>query len=512
MTRSRCTSLRTAAIPSALTTCVIARGRTAKPPFGNAANAVVKSSGVTTPDPSDSDGTSGRSRRPTSDARRSTGREPIACWSSGGGAVVRLDHRLADRQRVRRLAARVARRPLLRPLRLDVRQTGQHRHRRVAVLERGREEKRLERGAGLAPAARRAVELRLPEVASADQRQHVAGRRIDRHERRLQLRAAEPAKPVGDRPLGRLLQRRHERRLHLPVGRMVAAELVAELLAQVLLGVAAARIDGARVRPDPDARAPRRPLLLGRDEAFLPHPREHDVAAFERAVEVRPRRQRRRRARQAGDQRRLRQRQRLRRTSEQVPRHRLDAVDAGAQVDPVQVQLEDLVLRELRVDVEREHRLADLAAVGFLVRQEERARELLRQRAGPLRRPGREVPDHRAPERDRIDAEVAVEAMVLDRDERVPQVFRDLGERHVVPVLVQAEPPLAVRREEPGVADAAAQLVHDVGLPHQPGEADGADEHERDEEPGSDPVAKRAAHSAAPGRPRRAWSQKESTV
>ena len=34
----------------------------------------------------------------------------------------------------------------------------------------------------------------------------------------------------------------------------------------------------------------------------------------------------------------------LRRPTEQVPRHRLDAVDARAQVDAVQIQLEDLLL------------------------------------------------------------------------------------------------------------------------------------------------------------------------
>ncbi len=61
---------------------MIARGATARPPFGNAANAAVRSSGVTSPVPSDSDGTSGMSRRPTSDASRSTGREPTRCCSA----------------------------------------------------------------------------------------------------------------------------------------------------------------------------------------------------------------------------------------------------------------------------------------------------------------------------------------------------------------------------------------------------------------------------------------------
>ena len=58
------------------------RGRTASPPLGNTAKAAVMSSGVTTPVPSESEGTSGRSRRPTSEASRSTGREPTRCCSA----------------------------------------------------------------------------------------------------------------------------------------------------------------------------------------------------------------------------------------------------------------------------------------------------------------------------------------------------------------------------------------------------------------------------------------------
>ena len=61
--------------------------------------------------------------------------------------------------------------------------------------------------------------------------------------------------------------------------------------------------------------------------------------------------------------------------------HRLDAVDAGAEIDAIQVELEDLVLGELRFEEQRDAGLLDLAAVGPDVRQEQRSRELLRQRA-----------------------------------------------------------------------------------------------------------------------------------
>ena len=137
----------------------------------------------------------------------------------------------------------------------------EHRHRREAVLERGRKEERLERRSGLPPAADGAIELRLPEIAAADEREDVAGARIDGDERRLQLRLVEPAQPVRHGALGRVLQLRHERRAHLPVRRMIAAELVAELLAQELLRVAAARIGRAWVTAQcgSASRAPRAP-------------------------------------------------------------------------------------------------------------------------------------------------------------------------------------------------------------------------------------------------------------
>ena len=194
------------------------------------------------------------------------------------------------------------------------------------------------------------------------------------------------------------------------------------------------------------------------------------MAALERAVVVRPRRERRRRPNQPGDERRLRQRQRARRLAEQMLRHRLDAVHAGAQIDAVQIQLEDLVLRELRLDQQRDARFLDLAAVGAHVRQKQRARELLRERAAALEppRPGARRCTTARANADRIDAGMMVEAAVLDRDDRVLQVGRDLGERHVVPLFVEPEPRLAVRAVEHRVADAARQAMHGHGVARQP--------------------------------------------
>ena len=81
----------------------------------------------------------------------------------------------------------------------------------------------------------------------------------------------------------------------------------------------------------------------------------------------------------------------FRRLAEHALRHRLDAVDAGAEIDAIEVQLEDLLLAELRLDQEREHRFARLAAVALAIREKQRARQLLRDACC---RPAR-VPDAR---------------------------------------------------------------------------------------------------------------------
>ena len=76
------------------------RGAREPPPAGNIVYAAVKSSGVTRPVPSASDGTSGRSRSPASDARRRTRLRRHALLEIRGRGVVRFEERGAQRQRV----------------------------------------------------------------------------------------------------------------------------------------------------------------------------------------------------------------------------------------------------------------------------------------------------------------------------------------------------------------------------------------------------------------------------
>src|SRR5688572_1615289 len=66
------------------------------------------------------------------------------------------------------------------------------------------------------------------------------------------------------------------------------------------------------------------------------------------------------------------------------------------------------------------------------------------------------------------------EAMILDRHEGVLEMDGHGGDRDVVPLLVESEPALAVGAVEPGVADAARQLIDGVALRCEPAERGGS--------------------------------------
>ena len=109
--------------------------------------------------------------------------------------------------------------------------------------------------------------------------------------------------------------------------------------------------------------------------------------------------------------------------------HRL--ASAVAEVDVVEVDLQDLVLRHARVEQDCQRNLHELAAPRPLLREESRLHDLLVDRAAALGDAARaEVEPERAGHADRIDADVMVEPHVLGGDERVRHEARQRRERH----------------------------------------------------------------------------------
>ncbi len=124
---------------------------------------------------------------------------------------------------------------------------------------------------------------------------------------------------------------------------------------------------------------------------------------------------------------------------EEAPRRGVDAIAAAAEIDLVQIKLEDLVLREFPFERHRQDHLAQLARPGVAVREKDVARQLLGDRRGTLEAAAGAAVLHRddrgARHADGVDAGVIAETPVLDRDHRVLHHLRRFPERQPAPVI-----------------------------------------------------------------------------
>src|SRR5687768_17681099 len=101
-----------------------------------------------------------------------------------------------------------------------------------------------------------------------------------------------------------------------------------------------------------------------------------------------------------------------------------------AELDAVQVLLEDLLLREMPLEAERPERLADLRAPPALAGPEQ-PRELHRdRRCARDDAPAPEVVAGRARDGERIDTVMLPEPHVLHRDEGEQEIGIHLGQRN----------------------------------------------------------------------------------
>ena len=329
--------------------------------------------------------------------------------------------------------------PALRRLdrRIEVRDEGR---RRVSGLDGGRVHERLERRARLAPGLPGPVEGTGGEVASAHQRPHLAGLWIQRDERGLQRGSGGCRRALAaacrlprldllqralDLGLSGLLHRQIEGRVHHEAAFVHArvAEPLDQLEADGLLEVLTVRLGPPERVLEHDGLAHRLLVLVGGDDAGVPHDHEHDVSARGGARQVDGRRVGGRRLHQSGQQRRLGQGEVGRRLAEVAQRRRFHPVQAGAEIHLVEVELQDLVLREFRLEATGQHQLLELACVGLFRGQEAVARQLLSQRAGPLS-PATlpKVADGCSGHPDQVDALVVVEALVLDGHDGADQM------------------------------------------------------------------------------------------
>ena len=119
------------------------------------------------------------------------------------------------------------------------------------------------------------------------------------------------------------------------------------------------------------------------------------------------------------------QRHVARRLAEIALRRGFDAVGAGAEIDAVEIEIEDLVLGIFALEPERQDHLLQLALHGALLGQEQVLGELLRDGRAALRHAAmQDIRRGRAGDAEHIDAPMRIEAPVLDRQKRLRQERR----------------------------------------------------------------------------------------
>ena len=296
-------------------------------------------------------------------------------------------------------------------------------------------------------------------------------------------------------PLQLFLRRRLQSGIESrPDPQRLVVEAVAELLLQLAPHLlheigrdAVFARSRARLSHDPERRLARRSRLIGDDPLLLRHQAQDQIAALAGLPWVAPRVIEAGRFRQPGQERSLGQREPARGHSEIVAGGRLDAARAVAEVDVVQIQLEDLVLAEPVLDLvghpDLEQLAAERALAGGDALRKGVARELHRQRARSFFvTPGLQVREQGADDPAQVDGAVLVEALVLGGEEGLRHVARKRPQRHdlarhgsevgelaAAPVEQDRRTSWLVRREAPDVGAAG-----DAAAP--PG---GAHEHER---------------------------------
>ena len=213
----------------------------------------------------------------------------------------------------------------------------------------------------------------------------------------------------------------------------VAADFLGEIFAgEDVRGVAAAG-DGQRIL----ARLVGVGLL---DPAVFQQAIDHVIAALDGAVAVAHRMQRRRRLRQRREIGRFRDREFVHRLVEIDQRGGGDAVGAEAEIDFVEIELEDLVLRIGALDPHRQQGFLDLAGERHFVGQQEVLGDLLGDGGGALRSAVGAVilrVEHRGARHAReVDAAMLVEVLVLGGEERVDDHLRHRLDRQIQPALL----------------------------------------------------------------------------
>ena len=222
------------------------------------------------------------------------------------------------------------------------------------------------------------------------------------------------------------------------------------------------------------------------EPAAIVHHAQDVQRARPRGRGIAPRVVARRLLRQGRQKRRFRRRQRRRRPAEVRLRRALRALNLIAVRREVQIEREDLVLRQPMFEPQRDDRLIDLGRPpaprpGPGLTRQQQLGDLLRDRRSALDdAPALQIVHGRAHERDRIEPDMRAEAHVFGRERRERQRPRQLAGRDRLAALPARRPhlrqPLAVpiddHRRRPLIVIEQARRKRAASQPHRGGDDD----------------------------------------
>jgi hypothetical protein len=202
------------------------------------------------------------------------------------------------------------------------------------------------------------------------------------------------------------------------------------------------QIDRVRLRNDVGLRDNHQRLLHGllgylrRDFVFLDHPVKDDVSLLGSSLQVMPWREIIRALQERRQHCCLPDGKLLGRLPEVSLGGCLRPVETTSEIDPVQVQLHDLALRQRPFNPHREKDFKYFPIIRSIPQIEHISSQLLRNRAGPLANTtGLSIFQQSAKHSKKIDPLVLVKPVIFGRDDSIHQVGRDLIQAHLFAVL-----------------------------------------------------------------------------
>ena len=258
-----------------------------------------------------------------------------------------------------------------------------------------------------------------------------------------------------------VLQAGVQRRVDDDAGVDFVAELLEDLPAHPLRRIGRGQVDAGAEHLRGDRRSHRFLIRHVVDGVLGQHPPQHQIAPFEGPFGAVDGVAAFRLLDDAGQHRVLRESQLIDRLAVVGLRRRLHPVGALAEGHDVHVELQDLLLGELLLDLQRQQHLLEFADELLLVAERDDLRQLHRERTRAGAHVGGEQAQNVVRQGHEVDSAVRVEALVLGADQAVEKLLRHVFKGDGNEAVAEFRDQRVVRRIDP---QRRFQAVMSVGV------------------------------------------------